>query len=245
MRNEKNLLDEEDLLPLSALQHLVFCERQCALIYIEQVWRDNPLTLEGSHLHHRVHEEAPRRERRGDVLICRGVHLQSFALGVSGVADVVEFHRVAPDHSSSTGPPGSGIFLPGLTGLWRPYPVEYKRGKPKPDHCDEVQLCAQAICLEETLNLELTDGALFYGATQHRHEVRFTAELRTETRAAASRLHELVAASIVPRVEKQPKCRSCSLFGVCRPDATGPRRSARRYLANVVRAGRSGEGEAG
>ncbi|MEP0772797.1 MAG: CRISPR-associated protein Cas4 [Acidobacteriota bacterium] len=245
MRNEKNFLDEEDLLPLSALQHLVFCERQCALIYIEQVWRDNPLTFEGSHLHHRVHEQAPRRERRGDVVICRGVHLQSRTLGVSGIADVVEFHRVAPDAATATDPRGRGACLPGLTGLWRPHPVEYKRGKPKPDHCDEVQLCAQAICLEEMLNVELNEGALFYGATQHRHEVQFTGELRGETRAAAVRLHELVATGRAPRIEKQPKCRSCSLFEICRPDATAPGRSARRFLANVVRAARSAEGEPG
>jgi CRISPR-associated exonuclease Cas4 len=232
---------EDDLLPLSALQHLVFCERQCALIHIDQVWRDNPLTLEGSHRHDRVHEEAPRRELRGDLLIARGLQLRSLELGVSGVADVVEFHRspgqTLPEEKGSP----QGACLAGLTGLWVPFTVEYKRGKPKRDHCDEVQLCAQAICLEEMLEVAVPEGALFYGTTQHRHDVTFSVDLRDETRQAARRLHELLAAGIAPRVPREPKCRGCSLVEVCRPDATGPGRSARRYLANAVRAAASEE----
>jgi CRISPR-associated exonuclease Cas4 len=226
---------EDDLLPLSALQHLVFCERQCGLLLIDQVWRDNPLTLEGSRLHRRVHEEAPRREVRGDLLIARGVQLQSLTLGVAGVADVVEFHCVgAPSRGREQAPSGA-VRLGGVTGWWRPFPVEYKRGKPKRDSCDEVQLCAQAICIEEMLGVALPDGALFYGTTQHRYEVHFTSKLREQTRHAARRLHELFAGGIVPRVERQAKCRSCSLVDVCRPDATSPDRSVSRYLANVVR----------
>ena len=231
-------LTEEDLLPLSALQHLVFCERQCGLTLLDQLWQDNQLTLEGSHLHERVHEDAPRRERRGDLLIARGVHLQSLTLGVSGIADVVEFHRVSPPPRGLAHPPGGVVKLAGVAGHWRPYPVEYKRGKPKNDRCDEVQVCAQAICLEEMLGVSLTDGALFYGVTQHRHEVLFTAELRAATYSAARRLHELFTSGVVPRVELQTKCRRCSLFDLCRPDATGPARSARRYLSNVARMAR-------
>lgn len=225
--------EEEDLLPLSALQHLVFCERQCGLIYVDHVWKDNPLTLEGSHLHERTHESGPRREVRGDLVICRGLPLRSLRLGVSGIADVVEFQRL-PAPTSGVGEPAVGVTLSGLKGLWQPFPVEYKRGKPKPDHCDEVQLCAQAICLEEMLTAAVPEGALFYGATQHRHGVLFTAALRDETADAARRLHALVASNSVPRVVRQPKCRRCSLLDLCRPDATAPTRSASRYLITAL-----------
>ena len=227
---------EEDLVPLSALQHLVFCERQCALIHIEQVWKDNPLTLEGSHRHDRVHEEAPRRELRGDLLLARGLALRSLRLGVSGIADVVEFRRAPPGEAPQrTGDAlATAVPLVGLSGVWRPYPVEYKRGKPKADRCDGVQLCAQAICLEEMLSVEVPEGALFYGRTQHRHEVRFDSSLRTATEAAAARLHQLLAERSTPRVKREPKCARCSLVEVCRPETTGSRRSARRYLAGAL-----------
>jgi CRISPR-associated exonuclease Cas4 len=224
---------EDDLLPLSALQHLVFCERQCALIHIEQVWRDDPRTLEGSHLHDRTHEIGPRREVRGDLVICRGLPLRSLRLGVSGIADVVEFHRCCAGREDG-GSVVTAVALPGLPGLWSPFPVEYKRGKPKPDRCDEVQVCAQANCLEEMLGVSVAEGALFYGATQHRHDVRFDAELRSATEQAAQRLHELIRDRVTPSVRREPKCRRCSLLDVCRPDATGPRRSARRYLADAL-----------
>jgi CRISPR-associated exonuclease Cas4 len=230
-----SLLLEEDLLPLSALSHLVFCERRCALVHIEQIWQENQFTLEGSHLHDRTHDSGPRREVRGDLVICRGLPLRSLRLGVSGIADVVEFHRAAaplPGASPGDARPAA-VALPGLPGAWSPFPVEYKRGKPKPDRCDEVQVCAQAICLEEMLGVSVAEGALFYGATQHRHGVRFDAELRAATEQAAQRLHELVREQLTPRVPRQPKCKRCSLLDVCRPDATGPRRSARRYLTEA------------
>ena len=226
---------EDELVPLSALQHLVFCERQCALIHIEQVWRDNPLTLEGSNRHDRTHETAPRREMRGDMLITRGLQVRSFRLGVSGVADVVEFHRVPATEAGRVDGTALGAALPGVSGLWEPFPVEFKRGRPKPDHCDEVQVCAQAICLEEMLGVLVTQGALFYGATQHRHDVRFGPELRQETAAAAIRLHALLDRRISPRVRRERKCDRCSLVDICRPDATAPGRSARRYLRAAVR----------
>ncbi len=123
MSNGEAPFSEDELLPLSALQHLVFCERQCGLIHIDQVWRDNPLTLEGSHRHDRVHEEAPRRELRGDLLIARGLQLRSLELGVSGVADVVEFHR-STTHATSEGKGSAqAVTLPGRGGLWVPFPV--------------------------------------------------------------------------------------------------------------------------
>lgn len=222
---------EDELLPLSALQHLVFCERQCALIHVEQLWSDNSLTLEGAHLHGRVNEGLPRRELRGSILIARRVPVRSFQLGVSGVADVVEFHRLGLDGES-----GAGTRLAGGGGRWIPYPVEYKRGKPKLDRCDEVQLCAQAMCLEEMLGTTIGEGSLFYGATQHRHRMIFDPALRETTKQAGSRLHELFRSGATPRAHRQPKCRRCSLLEVCRPDAMSPRRSARRFVSAAIRA---------
>jgi CRISPR-associated exonuclease Cas4 len=167
---ERRIFEEDELLPISALQHLVFCERQCALIHIEQVWRDNPLTLEGAHLHARVDERGPWRETRGDVIIVRGLALRSLRLGVAGRADVVEFHRYAGSFSLPFGGEGlaAGVTLVGASGLWVPFPIDYKRGKPKPDLSDEIQICAQALCLEEMLGVSVPRAALFYGRLQHR-----------------------------------------------------------------------------
>ncbi len=223
MMTESTMFTEDDLLPLSALQHLVFCERQCALIHVEGQWRDNPLTLEGSHLHRRVDEEAPRREVRGDLVILRGLALRSLRLGLVGRADVVELHRRDPNASNS-------VPVQGLGGMWMPYPVDYKRGKPKADRCDEVQLCAQVLCLEEMLDVHVSEGALFYGSQQRRHIVLFDHELRRHTEGAARRLHELVDSGKTPRAEKTAKCKRCSLLYVCMPEAMRRGRSARRYL---------------
>src|ERR1700681_2652308 len=135
------MFTEDDLLPLSALQHLLFCERQAALIHLEQMWAETGLTVEGTHLHERV--DNARGESGGDVRIARALPLRSLRLGLSGRADLVELHLVSADTS---GEPGA--VLPGISGEWRPFPVEYKRGRPKAHHADEVQLCAQALCLE-------------------------------------------------------------------------------------------------
>lgn len=206
---------EEDLLPLSALQHLLFCERQAALIHIEQVWRDNPLTVEGSHLHERV--DGGEAESRGDVRIVRSLALRNLRLGLSGKTDVVEFHR---DPSSPD--------------LWQPFPVEYKRGKPKTHRADEVQLCAQALCLEEMLGAAVPAGALFYAQTRRRTEVPFDAELRRLTEETAARLHRLFASGVTPRAVREPKCDHCSLLDVCLPESSS--HSARLYLKKFLEA---------
>lgn len=217
--------DEEDLLPLSGLQHLVFCERQCALIHIENVWADNALTIQGEHMHDKVHEAGDRTESRGDTRIARGLALRSLRLGLSGVADVVEFQRVDE----------GGIHLSDARGLWRPFPVEYKRGRPKRDRCDEVQVCAQAICLEEMLNVDIPEGALFYGATRHRFDVSFNAALRTETENAASRLHTLIRSAITPPAIRESKCDRCSLLEICMPAVSAKNHSVKSYLDSAIR----------
>jgi len=204
---------EDDLIPLSALQHLVFCERQCALIHVEQAWDENRFTAEGRIMHERVHEAG--EESRGNVRVARGVSLRSLRLGLIGKADVVEFHRVEP-------------------GKWRPFPVEHKRGKPKPDESDKVQLCAQALCLEEMLGVEVPSGALFYGRTRHRLEVAFDEALREATGKAAGQVHELIRSGNTPKPVYAKKCKSCSLVERCLPQALYKKRSVKAYLTQAV-----------
>lgn len=204
---------EEDLIMLSALQHIAFCERQCALIHIEQVWDENRLTAEGRIMHERVHET--EGESRGQVRIERGVPLRSLELGLIGKSDVVEFHRVAK-------------------GKWQPFPVEYKRGKPKPDDCDKVQLCAQAMCLEEMLGVEVPCGALFYGKIRHRLDVTFDLSLREDTQKAAARAHEVISSGVTPRAIYTKKCDSCSLKEHCLPKLIEKKPSVENYLKRMV-----------
>lgn len=213
---------EDALLPLSGLQHLTFCERQAALIHLERVWLDNALTVEGSHLHETAN--SGRGESRVDVHTARSVGLRSLRLGLTGKADVIEFHR-------SQDPPG--VALPGRGGRWRPFPVEYKRGRPKPYRADEVQLCAQALCLEEMLRTPVPAGALFYGVTRRRLDVAFDPTLRETTESAATRFQELFASGVTPNATWAPKCRACSLQELCRPKLSG--KSTSRYVNDLFR----------
>lgn len=218
------MVDEDDLLPLAALQHLAFCERQCALIYVEGVWGENRLTALGRNLHERTHD--PQSEQRAGILIRRSLPLHSLQLGLSGVADVVEFHP------ATTG----GVEIHGLAGRFQPFPVEYKRGKPKPDDCDQVQLCAQAMCLEEMMQVTVERGALYYGEPRRRQPVEFTLELRAETARLALRLHELIASGFTPPAQREAKCRSCSLLEDCLPRARKQPPSAQAYLRQMLEA---------
>jgi CRISPR-associated exonuclease Cas4 len=214
---------EDALLPLSALEHYQFCPRQCALIHLERQWADNRLTVEGHHLHERVHEQGG--ESRGDLRIARGVPLRSLRLGLSGIADVVEFHRAAEDDPAA-------VPLPGARGRWRPFPVEYKRGVQRHELSFEVQLCAQALCLEEMLNVAIPAGALFYGLSRRRQDVTLDAALRDATERAAAGLHALIAAGRTPPPDPGPKCKLCSLADLCLP--TTATRSAHAYLESAL-----------
>lgn len=230
------MYDEDAFIPLSALQHLIFCERQCALIHIERAWKDNALTLLGSRLHKRVDESGPRRERRGDVLIARGVPLRSFRLGLSGLADLVEFHCsmfCGDSFDHERGLPNAVVLTKGAE-KWTPFPVEYKRGKPKPDRCDEVQLCAQAFCLEEMLQVAVPEGALFYGRIQRRQTVSLDHELRRMTEHAAARLHALIDSGVTPKADRTAKCKQCSMIELCLPHAMRAGRSAKAYLRLAI-----------
>jgi len=252
--------DDDTLLPLSALQHLVYCERQCALIHLEGVWAENRFTVEGNRLHRRVHDR-PQAESRGGVRIARHVRLRSLRLGLSGVADVVEFHPIAdtplpgvrptmPDLTTglptgllprADGAPNlptttldTGAALPSVPGRWRPFPVEYKRGRPKRGRCDEIQLCAQALCLEEMLGTAVPAGALFYGRTRRRLDVPFDPALRQATEEAAAALHRLFDSRATPPADRGPKCRNCSLKDVCLPKVAGCGRSAAAFLDRAI-----------
>ena len=216
------MYDEDALLPISALQHLLFCERQCALIHIERLWAENRLTTEGRHLHDKVHggPDETRGGRDDRIRIARGVPLRSLTFGLAGVADVVEFH-ISPD---GRGPP-------------RPFPVEYKHGRQKANDCDRIQLCAQALCLEEMLGVAVPAGALFYGRPRRRTDVTFGADLRRRTEQAAARLHTLIAGGQTPAATYERKCERCSLLHACLPEVSASRRSVAGYIERALHRG--------
>jgi CRISPR-associated exonuclease Cas4 len=217
---------EEDLLPISGLQHLHFCERQWGLIHLEQQWEENRLTAEGRILHERTHESGT--EARPGVIIARGLHLRSLRLGLTGQEDVVEFHRTASGEAGA-------VVVPGRKGWWRPFPVEYKRGKPKADSCDEVQLCAQTLCLEEMFETVIESGALFYGTNRRRTGVRFDAGLRKRTEELSVRMHALYSARITPPAVYAKKCERCSLYNRCLPRTVSKRAAVARYMASALK----------
>lgn len=221
------MFEEEELLPISALQHLVFCERQWALIHLERLWEENVLTTEGKHLHNRV--DSAETEVRGSIRIARGLPLRSLRLGLSGKADVVEFRQVSEASNTEC----AGVSLNDAAGLWQPNPVEYKRGKPKRDFSDKVQICAQAFCIEEMIKAYVPSGVLYYGTSRKRHEVLFDNELRHKTEALCSHLHELTKKGKTPIAKYGKKCKSCSLLNLCMPKTLG-RKKVERYLASVI-----------
>lgn len=196
---------EEDYLMLSGLQHFAYCRRQWALIHIEQQWAENERTVDGQIFHSVAHDKA-RIEKRGELLITRGLPVKSAKLGMSGICDVVEFHKSE-----------EGVSLASYEGLWQPYPVEYKKGLPKLNEADEMQLCGQAICLEEMLLCRIPGGSLFYGENRRRETVEFTEELRGKVYDMAKEMHILWDKGYTPRVKPQKGCNACSLKEICVP----------------------------
>lgn len=197
--------NEESLLALSGIQHFAFCRRQWALIHLEQQWVENALTVEGNLMHHRAHDKEIK-ERRGDTIIARGLHVHSWALGLSGVCDVVEFHANNDGHP-----------LVGEDGLWLPCPVEYKRGHSKRINADRLQLCAQAVCLEEMFGCDVSFGFLYYGSTHSREKVVFNEELRSTVAKIAQEMHSLYERQYTPKASYSSMCKSCSLLELCEP----------------------------
>ena len=213
---------EDQYLQLSGVQHFVFCRRQWALIHIEQLWSENHLTVDGSLFHERAHDSG-LVESRGDVVITRGVYVHSARLGVSGQCDILELHRDR-----------NGVTLAGREGRWLPFPIEYKRGKPREDTGDAHQLCGQAMCLEEMLLCRIPAGALYYGEIKHRVTVEFTDELREQTQSALREMHELFDRGYTPRVKPKKGCRSCSMKEHCLPKLMKTK-SAMEYLNDSLK----------
>jgi CRISPR-associated exonuclease Cas4 len=240
------MFTEDELLPISALQHLLFCPRQCALIHVEQLWAENRLTIEGRHLHQKADsgrgETRKRRGRSGGagdgggggqggpgVRISRSLPLRSLVLGLSGQADVVEF-RAGTTAETPTGPKAA----PGATRPGVPLPVEYKRGRPKKDGSDRVQLCAQALCLEEMLGVPVRAGALYYAALRRRDVVPIDDDLRRLTLDTIERLHTMIRDRITPLAKRMKKCDRCSLLHLCLPDVLEGSESASRYIGRSL-----------
>ncbi len=212
----------DDLLPLSGIQHFLFCRRQWALIHVERQWQENVLTAEGRIMHQRA-DDPFFTETRNGVITARSVPIASYRLGLSGVCDVVEF-TISAD----------GVKLPGRDGLYLAAPIEYKRGKEKRDHSDEAQLCAQAMCLEEMLSTNIARGYLYYGQTRHRVEVELTAELRNLVQEMADEMHNYFQRGYTPRVKTSKSCRACSLADVCLPVLQEKVMSASKYIKQQI-----------
>jgi CRISPR-associated exonuclease Cas4 len=206
------MFTDDALLPLSALQHYLFCPRQTALIHLEQAWADNRFTAEGNALHQKAHDG--HDESRPGVRITRSLPVVSRRLGLAGQCDIVEFHA-------------DGTVVP----------VEYKRGKPKKHDADEAQLCAQALCLEEMLTVHIAEGFLFYGQRKRRTTVEFSAGLRQLVETVTTALHELMTSRVTPAAEYDPRrCDSCSLIEFCQPKALRLKRGAAAWFQNAVKA---------
>ncbi|AOZ91809.1 CRISPR-associated protein Cas4 [Paenibacillus crassostreae] len=213
--------DASEFLLLSGIQHFEFCERQWALIHIEQEWEENVLTIEGSHLHEKA-DDPFIREKRKDVLYVRGLPVHSSKLGLTGICDVVEFHKDP-----------NGVPLQNEEGSYLPVPVEYKRGRPKKDQSDISQLVAQAICLEDMLYCKVPRGELFYHETRRRVEVEITEDLKNNVRKIAQRMHEYYARRHTPRVKTGEHCQSCSLRHICLPELL-TKESVARYMKRML-----------
>lgn len=212
---------EEEYLMLSGIQHFAFCRRQWALIHIEQQWKDNYQTTSGQLLHKKAHEEG-NFEKRGNKLTVRGLRISSAHLGVTGQCDVVEFTAAE-----------SGITVAGYDGVWNIIPVEYKNGVPKEEKEDELQLCAQALCLEEMFATDIDKGYLYYGKNRRRQEVIFTKPLREETKKLFCEMHQLFKKGYTPNVKRSKKCQNCSLKEICLPEIQKSR-SVSAYIRSYL-----------
>lgn len=222
------IYEDEEFLLLSGIQHIAFCERQWALIHLEQIWAENVRTIEGKHLHNRA-DDPFKDESRKTLRIVRSMPVVTQQLGLRGVDDVIEFHA-CKEHIE-----GENCRLANREGWWRPVPVEYKRGRPKRDDRDAVQLCAQAIALEEMLQVHIPAGFLFYGKTKHRQAVALDASLRKHTFELAKRMHQLALEEITPKAQKGRHCSLCSLKEQCRPNWMLRHRPVKNYLQRMCR----------
>jgi len=217
------MFSEEDLISISALQHIAYCERRFYLILVEHIWVDNVFTAEGTVLHEIAHQESS--ESRNELYIARSLYLRSFHYGICGKADIVEFLKVKKDSDNP-----STVCLDSLNGRWIPYPVEYKRGIQRHEETFEIQLCAQTLCLEEMLKTNIQAGSIYYGKSKKRVNVQFSEVLRCKTILGIAKAREIINTSAIPKAIYGPKCPKCSLIEQCLPKLTNKRYSAKKYL---------------
>jgi len=215
---------EEELLMLSGIQHYRFCPRQWALIHIEQQWDENRLTVEGCLLHRNV-DNPFYRQKNGATITMRSVPIVSYSLGLCGISDAIELHQTDSSENS--------ISHPKYPGRWLPYPVEYKRGRPKRDETDEVQLAAQAMCLEEMYDIRIDQAALFYGETNHRSIVSIDDSLRQIVMECSSEMHRIYESHATPKADKRRHCRNCSLANLCMPELAESQKASNYLKKNL------------
>lgn len=219
--------EEDDYLMISGIQHFAFCHRQWALIHIEHQWQENVLTIEGQHIHQRVDDDS-FDETRGDLRIVRSMPLLSEKLRLRGIADMVEFRRVK-ERTAET------IILDGREGFWTVVPIEYKKGKPKTDDRDIVQLCAQAICLEEMLNVAIPAGIIYYAEIRKREHVEITLEHRHRVGELVRTMRHYYDEALTPRAIYKQHCKQCSLLEICQPKlSAASARSAASYISKQI-----------
>lgn len=219
------MYNEDELLALSGIQHIAFCERQWALIHIERQWAENLRTVEGQHLHNKVNNPFIF-ESRGNEIIARSVPIVSYRLGLYGIADIIEFEKTENKENA--------IKIPHKNGYYIPYPVEYKRGKEKMDDRDEVQLCAQAICLEEMFNIKINKAYIYYGETRHRIEIELNNNLRDRVEELSQKMHDLFKKGITPKAEKKKGCKLCSLIDICMPNLSDKKLKVSEYIEKAL-----------
>ncbi len=215
------MYQEDEFLQLSGIQHYAFCRRQWGLAHIELQWCENVRTVEGHLMHRRAHD-GEIVERRGDLIVSRAMPVQSKELGISGECDVVEFHKAS-----------DGVYIPRYDGYYHVLPVEYKKGRPKEDEIDILQLAAQTMCLEEMLCCQIDEGFLYYGETKHRLRVSITKELRAKVRTIVAEMHQYYEKGATPKGKRTKACNACSLKDICLPVLMKVR-SVHQYIADAI-----------
>ena len=216
---------EDDYLQLSGIQHFAFCKRQWGLVYLELQWIENLRTAEGRIVHERAHDSF-FTEKRGDLIISRGIQVSSKELGISGECDVAEFHKAASESAQA-------VYIPEYDGCFTVVPVEYKRGTPKTEEYDMLQLCAQALCLEEMLCVQIPEGYIYYAETKRRRSVEFTGELRDRVKSAVMQMHDYSSRGITPSAKRTKSSNACSVKDICLPQLE-KKKSAADYIRSAI-----------
>lgn len=213
---------EDDYLMLSGIQHFMFCSRQWALIHIEQQWAENEETVLGQLLHQKA-DNPYIKEKRSDTIISRAVPVSSKILGLSGILDILELHKNP-----------SGIRIKGRKGYWIPNIVEYKRGVPKNEKYDIVQLAAQVLCLEETFQCHISSASLYYFGNNKKIDIEITDELKAQVVELSREMHRLFTEQKLPKAELYRNCKRCSLYDICKPHLSKKSKNIERYMSNAM-----------